>query len=151
MFTHEITYKDFDGVERTETFYFNLSRAELTELQLTYPGGYAEHIEKVTKSQDRPAIVAMFKDLIKRTYGEKSEDGRRLMKSEELSNAFMETNAYDDLFMRLAQDADFATSFVSGVMPDFGDEKAKDAKAELIAKTRARIEEKRSELQTAGQ
>lgn len=145
MFQEKITYTDYDGVERTETFYFNLSRAEITELQLTYPGGYAEHIEKVTESRDRPAIVKMFKDLIFRTYGEKSEDGRRLVKSEELSRAFIETPAYDELFMRIASDPDYATRFVAGVMPDFGNP---DAKAEVIAKTKARIDEMRKNAES---
>ena len=140
MLTKKITYTDFDGNERTETFYFNLSRAELTELQLTYPGGYAEHIEKVTDSQDRPKIIEMFKDLIKRSYGEKSEDGRRLVKSSEISEAFMQTPAYDELFMEIATNADFATEFVAGVMPDFGQP---EKKAEVIAQTKALIEEKK--------
>lgn len=140
MLTKKITYTDYDGTERTETFYFNLSRTELTELQLTYPGGYAEHIEKVTESQDRPAIIAMFKELITLSYGEKSDDGRRLIKSPEISRAFMETPAYDELFMEIATNANFATEFVAGVMPDFGQP---DKKAELIAQTKARIEEKK--------
>lgn len=141
MLSKKITYTDYDGVQRTETFYFNLSRAELTELQLTYPGGYAEHIERVTDSQDRPAIIALFKDLIKRTYGEKSEDGRRLVKSPELSEAFMQTPAYDELFMEIASNSDFATEFVANVMPDFGEP---DKKAQLIAQTKARIEGKKN-------
>lgn len=146
MLTKKITYTDFDGVERTETFYFNLTRTEITELQLTYPGGYAEYIEKVTDSQDRPKIIEMFKDLIMRTYGEKSEDGRRLIKSPELSKAFMETPAYDELFMEIATNADFATEFVAGVMPDFGQP---DKKAEVIAQTKARIEEKKTAAEQA--
>ena len=140
MLTKKITYTDFDGVERTETFYFNLTRSEITELQLTYPGGYAEYIEKVTASQDRPKIIEMFKDLIMRTYGEKSEDGRRLMKSPERSKAFMETPAYDELFMQIATDPNFATEFVAGVVPDFGQP---DKKAEIVAQTKQLLEEKR--------
>ena len=82
----------------------------------------------------------MFKDLIARSYGEKSGDGRRLVKSKELSRAFMETPAYDELFMKIATDTNFATDFVSGVMPDFGQP---DKKAEIVAQTKARIEEKK--------
>ena len=142
MLAKKITYTDYDGVERTETFYFNLTRAELTELQLTYPGGYAEHIERVTESADRPKIVEMFKDLIYRTYGEKTEDGRRLVKSPELSKAFMETLAYDELFIEIATDAEFAAEFVAGVMPDFGEP---DKKAELVEQTKKLIEDKKQQ------
>lgn len=150
MFTYSVKYTDFDGVEREETLYFNLSRAELTELQLTYPGGYGEHIEKITKAQDRPEIIRMFKDLMARTYGEKSDDGRRLIKSPELYEAFTQTNAYDEFFMRLCSDAEFAASFVAGVMPDFGDPEAKakalaDAKQELLDKFRNQIEREKQD------
>ena len=148
MFTKKITYTDYDGEERTETFYFNISRAELTELQLTYPGGYAEHIEKVTESKDRAELVKMFKDIIHRSYGEKSEDGRRLIKSDTLSDAFMQMPAYDELFMQLATDADFAASFIAGVVPDFGNP---DQKAEILEKARQRIEEKHQEALKADQ
>jgi len=140
MFKEKITYTDYDDVVRTETFYFNFTKAELLELQLMYPGGYAEYIDKTVDSGDRPKIMAMFKDLIVRTYGEKSEDGRRLVKSKELSEAFLQTPAYDQLFMKLASDNEYATSFVLGVMPDIGDP---DKKQEIIDKTKAKIEEQR--------
>lgn len=140
MFKEKITYTDYDGVVRTETFYFNFTKSELLELQLMYPGGYAEYIDKTVDSQDRPKLMAMFKDLIKRTYGEKTEDGRRLIKSEELSNAFVQTPAYDQLFMKLASDNEYATSFVLGVMPDMGDP---DKKQEILDKTKAKLEEKK--------
>lgn len=141
MLAKKIAYTDYDGQERVETFYFNISRAELSELQLTYPGGYAEHIERATDSKDQAEIVRLFKDLIRRSYGEKSDDGRRLVKSEEISTAFMQTPAYDELFMELATNADSAAQFVAGVMPDFGQP---DKKAEIIAQTRQRIAEKSS-------
>ncbi len=148
MFTHKVTYTDFDGNERTETLYFNLTKAELTELQLTFPGGYAEHIQEVTDKGDRPEIIRLFKDLLKRSYGVKSDDGRRLIKTDELYDEFTQTGAYDEVFMKLCTDAEFATDFVGGIMPDFGDPEGKakimaDAKSELLDKTKARIEAKK--------
>lgn len=136
MLTKKITYTDFDGNERTEQFYFNLTRTEITELELTYPGGYSNFITKMIDAHDQPSLMKMFKDLIMRSYGEKSEDGRRLVKSEELSRAFGETNAYDELFMELCTDSDSAVRFVTGVMPDMGDPGAKE---KLIEDTKARI------------
>lgn len=126
MIVKKIDYVDYDGNPRSESFYFNLTRSEVTELQLIYPGGYAQHIEKIVDSNDRPSLMKMFKDIIKRSYGEKSEDGKRLIKSDELSVAFMQTPAYDQLFMELCTDADAAIAFVSGILPDFGDPEAKD-------------------------
>lgn len=126
MLTKRISYVDYDGNNRSEIFYFNLTRSEVTELQLTYPGGYAQYIEKTIDSMDRPKLMEMFKDIIKRSYGEKSDDGKRLIKSEELSNAFMQTLAYDELFMELCTEPDAAINFISGVLPDFGDPDAKE-------------------------
>lgn len=150
MYAKSIKYIDFNGVEREERLYFNLSRAEVTELQLVFPGGYAEYIDKITKAQDRPKIIDMFKDLMARSYGVKSDDGRRLMKSAELYEEFTQTGAYDEFFMKLCTDAEFATEFIAGVIPDFGDPEGKakivaDAKADLLAKTQARIEEKKQD------
>ena len=134
MLAKKITYADYDGHKRTETFYFNLTKSEITELQLTYPGGYAEYIEKVVESGDAPELMKMFKDIIRRSYGEKTDDGKRLVKSDELSRAFMETLAYDELFMELCHDADYALKFVAGIMPDFGDDKER-----LLEETKAKI------------
>lgn len=140
MLTKKITYTDYNGNERTETFYFNLSKAELTKLQLTYPGGFAEHIEQVVDARDTAKVVDLFNEIIDLAYGEKSEDGRRLVKSKELTDAFKQTEAYDQLFMELITDEDVASKFVNGILPDFGEKESE--KQELIAKTKARIEGK---------
>lgn len=140
MFKEKITYTDYDGVERTETFYFNFTKTELMELQMSYPGGYAQYVERTVESKDRPELMRMFKDMIKMTYGEKSPDGRRLVKSSELSEAFMQTPAYDELFMKLASDSDYATKFVIGVMPNIGSE---DKKQEILDKAKSLIESKK--------
>ena len=126
MLIKKIKYTDYDGNERTETFYFNLSRSEIAELQLTYPGGYAQYIERTVESKDRPKLMEMFKDIIMRSYGEKSEDGRRLVKSQELSTAFKQTEAYDELFIELITDPNAAIGFITGVLPDLGDNVSKD-------------------------
>lgn len=142
MLTKKITYTDYDGNERTETFYFNLSRSEITELQLTYPGGYAQYIERSVDSKDRPKLMEMFKDVIMRSYGEKSEDGRRLIKSSELSTSFMQTEAYDELFMELITDPNAAVGFIKGVLPDLGDNVNKDQIVkEAMEKTGMKLEE----------
>lgn len=142
MLTKTITYEDFDGETRTETFYFNLSKAELAERQITYPGGYAEYLDKIIESKDKTEIFKAFKDLILSSYGEKSEDGKRFIKSKELSEAFEQTGAYDELFMELFGDGNEAAAFVRGIMP-FKDlpETTQD---ELMDKTRKLIEEKKN-------
>ena len=117
MLKKTFTYVDFNGVERTEDHYFNLSKAELMEMELSTTGGLAEMINKIVAAQDAPAIVKIFKDLVLKAYGQKSADGRRFIKSKELSDEFSQTEAYSQLFMELATDADAAAKFVNGIVP----------------------------------
>lgn len=118
MLKKTFTYIDFNGVERTEDHYFNLSKAELMEMELSTTGGLAEMINKIVAAQDAPAIVKIFKELVLKAYGQKSADGRRFIKSKELSDEFSQTEAYSQLFMELATDADAAAKFVNGIVPD---------------------------------
>lgn len=117
MLKKTITYTDYNGSELTEDFYFNLSKAEIMEMEMGTTGGLAEMITKIVAAQDAPAIIKVFKDLILRAYGEKSADGKRFIKSNELSTAFSQTEAYSQLFMELATDAEAAAAFVNGIIP----------------------------------
>ena len=117
MLKKTMTYTDYNGVERTENFYFNLSKAEAMELEMGTAGGLTEMINTIVSTQDIPAIINIFKDLILKAYGEKSPDGRRFIKSKELSTAFAQTEAYSQLFMELATDADKAAEFFNGILP----------------------------------
>lgn len=117
MLKKSITYTDYNGTERTEDFYFNMTRAELMEMELGTTGGMTEMIQKIVAAQDAPAIIKIFKDLVLKAYGEKSADGKRFIKSDEISTAFSQTEAYSQLFMELATDADKAAEFVNGIVP----------------------------------
>lgn len=118
MLKKTITYKDYNDVEKTEDFYFNLTKAEIMEMEMGTTGGLAEKIQKVIAAQDAPSIIKIFKELILKAYGEKSPDGKRFMKSEEISTAFSQTEAYSILFMELATDSDAASKFISGILPN---------------------------------
>ena len=117
MLKKTITYTDYNGSERTEDFYFNLSEAELMEMEMSTAGGLAETIKKIVAAKDAPAIIKIFKELVLKAYGEKSPDGKRFIKSDEISTAFSQTEAYSKLFMELATDADAAAKFVNGIVP----------------------------------
>lgn len=117
MLKKTITYTDYNGNERTEDFYFNLTEAEAMELELSTSGGLTENIRRIIASQDNPAIFKIFKELILKAYGEKSPDGKRFIKSQEISQAFSQTEAYSKFFMELATDADAAAAFVNGITP----------------------------------
>ena len=118
MLKKTITYNDYNGVERTEDFYFNLSKAELMEMEMSISGGLTEMIEKIVATKDGPAIMKIFKELVLKAYGEKSADGKRFEKKNgALAEAFAETEAYSQIFMELATDADKAAEFVNGIMP----------------------------------
>ena len=118
MWKETITYKDFYGEERTEEFRFHLSKAECAEKQMKYAGGgYAEILKRIVDAKSQETIVDLFKQFILDSYGEISPDGRRFMKSPELSKAFSETEAFSILYMKLATDDEYAAKFVNGVIP----------------------------------
>ena len=117
MLKKTMTYTDYNGVERTEDFYFNLSKAEVMEMQMSTTGGLAEMIQRIVAAQDAPAIIKVFKDLVLKAYGQKSADGKRFIKSDALAEEFAQTEAYSQLFMELATDADAAAAFVNGIVP----------------------------------
>ena len=124
MVVEKIKYTDFNGIEREEEFMFNLTEAEITEMELTTDGGLSDSIKKIIAAQDTPQIIKVFKMLLLKSYGEKSADGRRFVKSDKLSEEFAQTNAYSQLFMKLATDDKAAVAFINGIMPDSMQEKA---------------------------
>ena len=117
MIKKTVTYVDYNGVERTEDFYFNLTKAEVAEMEMSVEGGFSKMLEEIVASKDNVKIVSLFKQMVLKAYGEKSADGRRFMKSEEISNAFSETEAYSEIFMSLALNESEAAAFVNGIMP----------------------------------
>lgn len=128
MLKKTITYTDYNGVSRTEDFYFNLTKAEIMEMQLSANGGLDNMLRKIVASNDTPSIVKVFKEILLKAYGEKSDDGKRFVKNDELSEAFSQTEAYSQLFIELSMDADAASEFIRGIIP--GDlEKQIDKKA----------------------
>ena len=118
MLKKPITYTDYNGVERTEDFYFNLSKAELMEMELGVTGGMTEMLNKIIAAKDAPSLMKTFKEMIMKSYGVKSDDGKRLVKSEEISTAFTQTEAYSVLFMELITDDKAAADFVNGIIPN---------------------------------
>lgn len=117
MLKKTITYMDYNGTERTEDFYFNLTQAEVMEMEMSVNGGIAEMIQRVVAAKDGATIINIFKDVIKRSYGKKSLDGRKFEKSEEIWSEFERTEAYSILFMELATNADEAAKFIEGIIP----------------------------------
>lgn len=122
MLKKNIKYTDYNGVEREETFLFNLSKAELMEMEMGTTGGLAEMIQNIVKTEDAPAIIKIFKDIILKAYGEKSADGKRFIKINDngvaLSIGFSQTEAFSTLFMELATNADAAAEFIKGIIPN---------------------------------
>jgi hypothetical protein len=117
MLKKVIKYVDYNDAEREETFYFNLSKVEVAEMEMSVSGGWVNWVEKVVEAQSEPELISIFKEVVLKAYGEKSPDGRRFIKSEELSKAFSETRAFEELFMELATDADAAAVFFNGIVP----------------------------------
>lgn len=121
MLAKKIKYTDYNGEEREETFYFNLTEAEVSEMQYTVKGGLDGLLKTIIETKDQPKLVELFKQLILKSYGEKSNDGRYFKKRDsvrgEYVDDFVATEAYSVLFMELATDANAATEFVNSVIP----------------------------------
>lgn len=126
MLKKTITYTDYNDEQRTEDFYFNLSKAEIAEMEMSTTGGLTSMINRVVAAKDTPTIIQIFKNLILKAYGEKSADGKRFVKSKELSEGFEQTEAYSILFMELATDDKAAAAFINGIVPkDVAEEASK--------------------------
>lgn len=117
MYSKTVKYTDYNGQERTEVCRFNLTKAELVEMQLSKDGGMESFIQKISSNLDGKELSKLFKDLILMSYGEKSDDGKRFMKSAAISEAFSQTEAYSQIYMELLTDYDAAQAFVNGIMP----------------------------------
>lgn len=117
MIKKTITYTDYDGNQRTEDFWFNLSKAEIAKMEYGTSGGVEKMIERLVQEQDTARIIEIFDEMICRSYGKKSPDGKRFVKSAELLEEFKQTEAYSDLFIELLKDPDAAAAFFSEVIP----------------------------------
>lgn len=117
MLKKTISFTDYNENQRTEEFYFNLTKAEIAEMELSTVGGLTQMLRGMIAAQDMPAIVKFVKELILKSYGKKSPDGKRFIKSPELSEEFMQTEAYSQLFMELSTDANATAAFVNGILP----------------------------------
>ena len=117
MLKKTIKFEDYNGVQRTEDHYFNLTKAELMKMEMGTTGGFTEMINGLIAAQDVPSIMTIFEDIIKRSYGRKTPDGRGFEKSQEIYESFAQTEAYSELFMSLITDADEAAKFFNGIVP----------------------------------
>ena len=117
MHIENVEYTDYNGVERKEDFFFNLTKAELLEMEMGIVGGFNAMVQRAIDAQDQPTLIATFKDLLLKSVGVKSADGRRFIKNDEVRADFKETEAYSILFMKYATDAEAASKFINGIVP----------------------------------
>jgi hypothetical protein len=117
MFTKKIKYTNYNGEEKEKKFYFNLSKAELLEMELSTKGGYENYINRIIEAEDQPELVRIFKELLLLSYGVKSDDGETFVKSDKLREEFQCTEAYSELFTELATNTEAATEFINGIIP----------------------------------
>jgi hypothetical protein len=117
MYKKTVPYTDYNGNQRTEDLYFNLNKAELTEMEMASEGGMQAKLQKLMDANDNAGVLALFKDLILKSYGIKSEDGRRFIKNAQITEEFTQTEAFSELFMSLASSEEEATKFIQGILP----------------------------------
>lgn len=141
MFVKEISYTDYNGNQKSKKYYFNLTKSELTEMDLTTAGGMRSFIDRITNTEDQAELIKLFKELILKAYGVKSDDGDRFVKGGEITKAFEQSMAYDSYFMELATNEKAAIEFVNGVMPRDLVEAANNDKSALLSQIPQKIEE----------
>lgn len=127
MYCKTITFTDYDGNKHTEDYYFNLSKAELLEMEMERDGGMVEYLNTIVEAENPKEVINVFKELIRRSIGKKSSDGKRFMKNQEITDNFMASEAYSELFMELITNAEESANFVNRIMPQ-------DLAAEAAAK-----------------
>ena len=117
MYQKTVTYEDYKGNTRTEDFYFNLNKAELVELELSTKGGLTVMMDRIIAAQDNATLFKIFKDLVSKSYGVLSDDGRKFIKNQEVLDDFMQTEAYSIIFSELATNEEAAAEFFNNVIP----------------------------------
>lgn len=117
MIKWPMTSTNFNGEEITEDLYFNLTKAEIMEMELSVDGGFGEMMQRIVNAKDMPSMIKIFKELLLKSYGVKSPDGKRFIKNDALREEFSQTQAYSDLFMELSTNTDSAIKFVNGIVP----------------------------------
>lgn len=151
MYKETRTYNDYNGRSRTEDFYFNLTKAEVFELEISYEDGVSEWLETLVKTKNVVELADTFKTILLKAYGRKSADGRMFEKIDKdghkLANDFAQTEAFSDMYMELAFDSEKASKFFNGIFPTFTEEELKrmEKKAE---EARAKLNEANSEVPT---
>ena len=117
MIKKTVTYTDYNGEQRTETFYFHYTEAEILDMEMSEEGSFADRIQRIIDAKDKTALMKLIKKFVIDAYGVKSEDGKRFMKNDELKTAFLECPAYSDIFMEMVTNDEIAAEFVNGVIP----------------------------------
>lgn len=118
MIKRTVTYEDYNGEKRTETFYFHYTEAEILDMEMSEEGSFAERIQRIIDAKDKTALMKLIKKFVIDAYGVKSEDGKRFMKNDEVKAAFLESPAYSDIFMDMVTNDEIAAEFVNGVIPN---------------------------------
>ena len=126
MIKKTVEYTDFDGNKRKEDFYFHLTEAEVADWELSVEGGLSKRLVNIIKSNDVRKIIPIYKEILIKSYGVKSADGRRFIKNDEVRDDFVQTQAFSDLYMKLATDAEEGSNFIKGIMPAIDESKFKD-------------------------
>lgn len=136
MFKYEVKYTDYNDIERAETLYFNLNKPEAAKFSASMEGGLAEYIKKIYKNKDTKEILKIFDDIIRMSYGVKSDDGLHFVKNDDIYENFKTSEAYSEFYYELATNEELAAAFINGIMPKGF---MKEASPEEMAKARAEL------------
>lgn len=118
MFSREFEYTGYDGKPKKDTYWFNLTEAELYEIDLSSVRGFTAQMNQLLKEERTKEIVDAFKGIILGAVGVISADGRKFIKSEEIKEDFYRSKAYSILFVELVSSGEKVAEFLKGAIPD---------------------------------
>lgn len=117
MLKKQVTYKDYDGNDKTTTLYFHLNKFEWLELETYTKGGLIENLKHAIETGNAKKTIDILKKIILRSYGEKDPETGSFEKSDDIAIRFSKTDAFSELFYELAYNEEAAQSFFMGLIP----------------------------------
>lgn len=117
MFKKVITYKDYDGNDKTDTLYFHLNKFEWLELETYTKGGLIENLQHAIETGNAKKTIDILKKIILRAYGEKDPETGTFEKNDDIAIRFSKTDAFSELFYELAYNEEASKTFFLGLIP----------------------------------
>jgi hypothetical protein len=117
MLSREIKFNDFAGNPRTEEHYFHIGAKQIADMNKNHPGGIIAWLQQVQAGKDQVKALEFLEELIRASHGVRSPDGSKFDRDADITDAFVNSPAYDQLIFELGQSEEATISFIMAVFP----------------------------------